>query len=100
MSRRTIQQQFDALAEWWRAETRHLSSVTQMVTHPAYQRIIGKGQVVVPILLRELRKRPDHWFWALKAITGEDPVRPEDRGKLPAMANAWLEWGRTHGFEC
>ena len=38
----------------------------------------------------ELRREPDHWFWALIAITGEDPVAPKDRGKLQEMTDAWL----------
>jgi len=35
-----------------------------------------------------------HWFPALKDITGIDPVPPHERGKLPAMTRAWIEWGK------
>ena len=52
---------------------------------PSYQRIIGLGSAVVPLLLRELERQPDHWFWALKAITGADPVPAASRGKLHEM---------------
>jgi hypothetical protein len=69
-----------------------------MVLHPAYQRIIGMGTAAVPFLLCELERRPDHWFWALTAITGADPVKPEHRGKLREMANAWLKWGKEQGL--
>jgi hypothetical protein len=58
--------------------------------HPAYQQIIGLGPAGVPLLLRELEREPDHWFWALRAITGEDPVPEEARGRLREMAAAWL----------
>jgi hypothetical protein len=44
--------------------------------------------------LRELKKEPDHWFWALKAITGVDPVEPIQRGRVKEMAGAWLRWGK------
>lgn len=91
-------EKFQALAEAWRREVQFLSSVTEMVLHPAYQRIIGMGAAVVPHLLRELERRPDHWFWALTAITGADPVKPEDRGKLRKMTEAWLSWGKKQGL--
>lgn len=66
--------------------------------HPAYQQIIGLGPDVVPLLLAELEGHPDHWFWALHAITREDPVPSESRGKIKAMAQAWLDWGKRHGY--
>ena len=93
-----IGQTFDALARTWRDETQFMSSTTDIAMHPAYQRIIGMGPAVIPHLLRELQRRPEHWFWALRAITGADPVTPEERGKVRAMAEAWLRWGRDHGF--
>jgi hypothetical protein len=91
-------EKFQALAETWRREVQFLSSVTEMVLHPAYQRIIGMGTAVVPHLLCELERRPDHWFWALTAITGADPIKPEDRGKLRKMTEAWLRWGKEQGL--
>jgi hypothetical protein len=69
-----------------------------MAMHPAYQQIIGMGREVVPLILRELEREPDHWFWALKAITGEDPVPEQHRGRVRAMADAWIRWGREHGL--
>ena len=69
-----------------------------LTIHPAYQQIIGMGPAVVPLLLRELEREVDHWFWALKAITGADPVPPASRGKVREMAEAWLRWGREQGL--
>jgi hypothetical protein len=45
---------FLQLAEQWRQETGMLSVVSKIVMYPAYQRIIGMGQPVVPLILREL----------------------------------------------
>jgi len=87
------EQRFHALVEKWREERGPTSSATRMAMTPSYQQIIGMGQDVVPLILEEMRRRPDHWFWALQAITGEDPVRPENRGKVREMAFAWLLWG-------
>ncbi|MEZ2247491.1 hypothetical protein [Microcoleus sp.] len=94
-----IEETFLELAEQWRRETGMMSLVTKMSMHPAYQRIIGMGQAVVPLILRELEQEPDHWFWALQAITGANPVKSEQRGRLKQMAQAWIEWGRENGYK-
>lgn len=94
-----VLEKFQALATEWRNAVEFTSSTTEMAMHPAYQRIIGMGSAAIPLLLRELEHNPTHWFWALKAITGQDPVAEEQRGRLNEMAAAWLKWGREHGYE-
>jgi hypothetical protein len=91
-SGRPVRERFETLARQWQDETAVLSSTTKRIMHPAYQAIIGLGPDVVPILIEELRARPNYWFWALKAITGDDPVPPQDRGNLNKMAEAWINW--------
>jgi hypothetical protein len=59
-----------------------------------YQRIIGMGPAVVPLILEELEREPGHWFWALESITEQNPVPPESAGKVGQMAEAWTRWGR------
>jgi hypothetical protein len=87
---------FRELADQWRRETAHLSLAIKKVVHPAYQRIIGLGPDAVPLILRELQRRPGHWFWALKAITGEDPAQPEDT--ISQASQAWLRWGKERQY--
>jgi hypothetical protein len=94
-----LEARFSRLAHEWRVGTKHLSSITDISTHWAYQQIIGLGPAVLPFLFRELARTPDHWFWALRAITGQDPVREEDRGRVKRMAIAWLEWASAQGFK-
>jgi hypothetical protein len=89
---------FFELTRQWRSETRCISSVSEMALNSAYQQIISMGQAVLPLIFKELEQEPDHWFWALTSITGEDPVPSEDRGRVPRMANAWLQWGEAHGY--
>lgn len=91
------QVRFERLAAEWGEETGMLSSVREKAMHPAYQRIIGMGWEAVPLMLGELAREPDHWFWALRAITGANPVPPDDRGKVKKMAEAWVAWGRDQG---
>ena len=93
-----LEKTFHELADKWRSETGALSSITMKSIHPAYQRIIGMGQQAVPLILRELQRRPDHWFWALFAITGENPVPPEDAGDIKKMTEAWIDFGKQQGY--
>jgi len=94
-----LTRRFERLTREWKEAVAYVSSVTEMATHPAYQQIIGLGQAALPLILRELEKEPEHWFWALKAITGEDPVPAKDIGRVRAMAHAWLAWARGQGLE-
>ncbi len=89
---------FRDLVSAWKRDTLNTSSMTRMVLHPAYQRIIGLGPSAVPQLLAELRREPDWWFAALQSITGEDPVAPAERGDLLAMTSRWIAWGRQRGY--
>jgi hypothetical protein len=91
-----LSRKFQELADTWHRETGFFSFMQQRALHPAYQRIIGMGWAVVPLLLRELQRQPDHWLWALQAITGEEPARGTDT--LGAAAEAWLKWGQDLGL--
>jgi len=89
---------FRDLVRQWKEATVFTSSGTEIALHPAYQQIIGMGKEAIPLILGELQREPDHWFWALQSITGEDPVPPADRGQLRKMTEAWLRWARTNGY--
>lgn len=91
-------ERFQILKDDWKAKTRHLANVGQISLVFSYQSIIGMGREVVPLILKELEKEPDHWFWALEAITGENPVSSEMAGDLEASTTAWLQWGRQNGL--
>jgi hypothetical protein len=97
--RESVEERFARLAEMWRSATLLDSSTTLKVSHPAYLAIIAMGEPVVPLILRELTRRPGHWSAALTAITSAVPYPPELRGNMRAIAQAWLEWGRTHGYK-
>lgn len=98
-ARSDLEKRFEELATRWKRERGPHSSSARLAEHPAYQSIIAMGIDVVPLLLRELDREPDHWFRALSALTGADPVPTESRGKLREMADAWLGWGRAAGYE-
>ena len=81
----------ESLQQEWTNSTMFESSMTKRVMHPAYQRIIGLGPKVLPIILEELRRQSDQWFWALSSITGANPVPPDAAGNLRRMTDAWVE---------
>ena len=87
--------EFSLLLEQWRAERGITSSTSDMVACPSYLRIIGMGERALPLILTQIKREgddPDHWFTALEAITGEDPVSEDAYGNTVKMAAAWLSW--------
>lgn len=89
---------FDSLSATWQHDNDITSSASEIILTPAYQEIIGMGKAAIPLILDELKKENNYWFWALSAITGVNPIKPEDRGNIPKMSEAWLEWGRQNNY--
>lgn len=89
---------FDDLKQIWERDTAPLSSITEISMHSAYQQIIGMGPVAIPFILTEMMNKPNHWFWALRSIAGEDPVLPKHRGRIEEMTKDWVEWGRDQRY--
>ena len=95
-----LERRFNKLAKKWKRETINVSSMQQMVSHPCYHEIIAMGSKskVIPLILKELKREPDFWFSALRALTKEDPVTEDMRGNVMAMRKAWLDWGSKHAY--
>jgi hypothetical protein len=92
---------FQELSREWRAKRGATSSITAMSTLEAYQKIIGMGESAVPLILAQLKAEgdePDQWFWALRMITGANPVLPADQGNFRAMAQAWIAWSESEEY--
>jgi hypothetical protein len=93
---------FQQLASQWHKERGATSSITQMAMCPSYQQIIGMGDKAIPLILRQIENEgddPDHWFWALQAITRANPVPEDARGDMREMARAWLDWAYVAGYD-
>jgi hypothetical protein len=93
-----FRERFNSLVRRWREETKAVSSTADRALHPAYQDIIGMGDRALPLLFNEMQERGGHWFWALRHITHENPVPPEDAGHIQRMTEAWLRWGRERRY--
>ena len=70
--------------------------VHKKAMHPTYQRIIGMGKDVLPLIFRELQEHGGHWIWALRSITGVDAALPDHN--FTQAREAWVEWDRQHGY--
>jgi hypothetical protein len=88
---------FERLANEWEDDTWAYSFIERKAMHRAYQRIIGMGHAVVILILERLQEcGPDHWFWALEMITGENPAA--GTAGMEEATEAWLSWGREREF--
>lgn len=92
------QEEFSSLALQWKQDTFYLSSSTKIEAHSSYQAIISAGVEALPFIFADLRKEPDHWFFALYKITGINPINPEDAGNIKIMTQTWLAWADENGY--
>jgi len=99
VSRENLIKEFYQLASEWRRDTKYTSSITEICMHPAYQKIIGMGEKVLPLIFHDLKQNPSHWFWALNAITGADPIESSQRGRIDQMISSWFKWAKDKGIK-
>lgn len=95
---KNVRDQFEELFQKWQSETALSSSGTAIVSHTAYLQIVSMGEVVTPFILLKLLENPQHLFYALYQITGENPVPLAHAGNLQQMTLDWLSWGQTKGY--
>lgn len=86
----SVQQRFYELRDAWKLRTSISSDVREIVATEEYQAIIKLGGDAVPLIIDELRKGVDHWFWALQIITGEDQGRGAET--MNDAAQKWIAW--------
>jgi hypothetical protein len=89
---------FQEMVSQWTLGIGSTSNPTEIFAHPAFRRIVGTGSDAVPFLLREVKKNPSYLVWALREITGKDPVPRDARGNMKEMARAWVAWGEENGL--
>ena len=93
-----VEDEFNQLVSEWKSGRPRGADVAQMIRHPAYERIVGMGEQAIPLILNELEREVDHWFPALRELTGASPVPEESKGNLVKMTQAWLDWGKDEAY--
>jgi hypothetical protein len=97
--RQTVESRFRELAHQWTELTDHRSNMGALRRHLLFGEIVALGEPAVPLILRELERKPSvSWFGLLATMTGENPVPPELAGRVAEMAGSWLAWGRRQGY--
>ena len=89
---------FQALADQWQEETGMFSLHYQAARHPAYQKILDLGPAIIPLILEYMTNHGGHWEQILITLSSENPMRPEEAGKVAKNRQRWLEWGRQKGY--
>src|SRR5438552_12230182 len=84
----TVDERFRRLTAAWHDGVAHHSSTSIRNNHPAYHEIIRMGPEVVPLMLRDMEENHTHWFYALRQITGADPIPASAAGNIPRMVAA------------
>lgn len=88
----SAEDKFKRLAAEWKSDRGPQSNISRLSMNFAYQQIIGMGNAAIPFIIRELEQKSDHWFWALSAIAGVDPIPEKSKGVMAEMAHAWIAW--------
>jgi hypothetical protein len=88
----SIKASFNYYYEEWMKEIKYQSSTDVIADSFFFNKIIDFGDGVVPYIIEALKDTPSFLIIALYKITGENPVKPEHRGRIKEMAGDWIEW--------
>ncbi len=91
-----LAKEFQTLVDQWTEETFFLSSLGKQFTHPAYVRIMAMGREGLPLVLNQLQRSQDNWFYALKYMAGRDVAAGIN--DCEAAKAAWLAWGYENNY--
>jgi len=82
---------FIKLYKEWRDKTRFDSFIGDPY-HKCYDEIVQLGYRAVPYIITKLKEDSSLIFVALFRITGENPIKEENRGIVKKMAEDWIDW--------
>jgi hypothetical protein len=88
-----LEKEFNERADRWEKESSIHSSPGEKFIHKDYLRIIGKGEQVVPLILKRLKTSKKDWLFALENIISEDENPAKGIENFKGAVMAWLEWG-------
>lgn len=92
--------EFEELYQKWQHETSFSSGPEGITSNSSYLKIKDMGKDVIYLIFRKLRKEPSiGLFYLLDNLTGADPVREENSGCIPFMAQDWLQWAFDNGYD-
>ncbi len=98
MYKQQLKKRFDFYNSIWQSETIFSSSISEITNNSAYRSIIGLGQEVLPFIIDDLKNNDSHWFYALEALTGQNPIKENHKGVVPLMKKDWIEWAKENNL--
>ena len=91
-------ERFYSLSAKWQQQSRHRANGGSGILHEQFQELIDLGPTVIPLIFIEYAKNSGFWYLLLDAITNENPITEEHRGRHIEMREDWFDWGRKHGY--
>lgn len=82
----------------WEEEIAGLSSPRSISLNRNYQKIISLGKSILPLIITELKREPDYWFYALEIIVDDEENPVTDDMGFKESVNAWIKWGEKRGY--
>jgi len=96
----SVEDQFISLTKRWKKETMMSSLAAEKIKNLNYQTIIGLGvtfkEKIIHLILKDLEGNIEYWHYALKSITGFNPVPKGMVNNLVIVRNYWLNWGKEN----
>lgn len=94
---KSLKSEFETLVKVWTNAIKYLSTEKQQKDHPAFLRIVGMGEKVLPFIFEEFSKKLFMaWLSALEAIVGKN-IASEAKNFRQAV-RVWLDWGKANGY--
>ena len=87
----SIEGVFNELYAQWREQIKFKSFIGNSIDL-YHEKIVQLGYGAVPFIIKKLRTESAHLFIALNRITGKNPVKKENMGKVSKMAEDWIKW--------
>lgn len=82
----------------WADQTAVFSSLSDIVSSPHFDEIVGMGRDALPMIFAEIERKPSFIFIAAKRITGVNPVLETSIGRVDLMCADWLRWANAEGI--
>jgi len=98
ITREQIQKVVLGLINKWDSTILHTSTPRAELDNWYMREIISAGIGAVPVILKELQRKPSHLYLTLSPITEENPVEEKDYGFLDRACDAWIKWGEERGY--
>ena len=80
----------------WKRDTMFLSSIDAITKNSNFQKIVGFGDAIAPIILQEIQERPSKLVWALNIIFGRKISK--NNLSVDEACTAWVKYGKANNL--